>query len=196
MKPPFKRMILVPPTTREDFIAYAADAGWKYRSEVQEQKDRLVPYELVYSDAAREKWLHYVDDFVAEMPYLVVAGRHFAETAEQVAEEFPVYADSDLLTWAEAASDPHEVALSCRYVAVTAPTEFDPEFFAALLRGLRHTEATVRAACIHACAYPGWPEFEPVLKEIEQEDPDPRVRTIARQLLHVFRDARRTDTGT
>lgn len=189
MKLPSKRMILVPPTTREDFIEYASSAGWTYRSEVQEVRDRFVPYELAYSDADGQTWLRYVDDFAAEMPYVVVAGHDYESVAELVSQGLPVYSDEDLLAWAEQATDSREVALSCRYVAVAAPAQRELRFFAALLRGLRHPDPAARVMCIRACAYPGWPELKPVLREIETVDPDPRVRDTAARMLAVFENA-------
>lgn len=189
MDRPFKRLILIPPTDREDFIEYATDAGLVYRSESQEDRAALIPYELIYSDSERQTWFHYIDDFISELRYVVVEGRDVEEGAEHVAENLPVHSDADLLAWVTAAENPKELAAAVRHLAIIAPKKCDPQVLSGFLRGLRHADPAVRVISIHACGYPAWPELKPAIRQIKDSDPDRRVRDTARRMLDVYREA-------
>ena len=183
MTRPRRRLILVHPAGREDFLAFVRGTQWKYQREVQEDRARHVPYELLYTDPERQTWLHYVDDYIAEMRYVVVAGRDVEEGSAEVARGLPVYDPDALIAWALSATDPREVALAVRHVAVAAPAAFDPAFFSALEHGLTHPDPATRVMAIRACAYPAWPELRPVLTTMRDTDSNPRVRDAAAGLL-------------
>jgi hypothetical protein len=62
-------------------------------------------------------------------------------------------------------------AAAALLAAIGAPAAFAKEFFVRLRDATQHPELMDRDIAISAIAYPGWPEFRPVLRDVARNDP-------------------------
>jgi hypothetical protein len=64
-------------------------------------------------------------------------------------------------------------------VAAFASEVYDPELFEFFRRLFADPQSEVRRAAIFAASYPAWREFEPLLRDLQANDPDEQVRQLA-----------------
>jgi hypothetical protein len=175
------RLVPEPTITRDDVSGLAHEHGWTFQELYA--ADEEGPFEKVWLAPDGATTIHWIEDPVIAVDYLVIGGHDEVRVAQQISDQVPTLTREDMRRLMHSAGSWDEMVRAVGYVAATAPSQFDPEVFGWLERGLRHENPDVRRVAVAATAYPGWPELRAPLRAVAESDPEPDLRESATALL-------------
>ena len=152
------------------------------------------PYEVVWITDDEKNTIHYIDDHLINLRYLVVQGEAVDEIAKQIHSSLATYTREEIRQTVEEATTRDQYIHAIYQVGIAAPQDYDPELFEWFKIGLSNPDAKVRKATILAIGYVGWLEFRAVLQELKTNDPDQSVRQRASILLEGYETSAQTDS--
>ncbi len=179
---PTERLIVRRGTDRETVDRAAFFANWDVAEIYPADEDQ--PYEKVYRPAAPDTWVHYIEDPVLEISYLVAKGANARAALDEIHAKVPVYGTEELR---EGSSD--EARLKLAVAAITGQNDSEGQWKKTVLEGMQHPDAAVRRQAILAVGYLRGSEFEKPLERLAGEEPDPEVRADAAAMLDLLRSA-------
>jgi HEAT repeat protein len=166
------RLALRREATIDDLDRLAWKEDWALQNVIQATDDN--PYEAVWLTEDGVE-VHFLDDHLIDVPYLVLTGRGAAALAASLRGRLPVVEEGDVLRMdREAASDDERVA-AVLVTGVLAGPHSPAEVVAILDRALRSPSADVRYAALMAAGYAERRELEPALRAL-LEDEDESIR--------------------
>lgn len=171
------RVLPKPSVSRDDVTHLAWDRGWRYHDMFGANETQ--PFEKIWLTPDGLTSIHWIEDHVLGLPYLLLQGKSQDEAAREIASALPTVDRSDLRAIVDEARTADDLVAALRHVAAAAPPEFDAEIFEWFERGFEHEDAAVRKIAAIASAYPAWPEFRARLLETASNDADPDVREAA-----------------
>jgi hypothetical protein len=184
-----RRLILKEYDCAERFAAKAAEAGWPSAGELPAEPSKgaprrssweLAPGVFVTLFQVPERRLAYV-------AVLSMLGREVAAhllslpLASLELAGLEVWTDEELIGAVSAASDPDEHATAPIRAGLGAPAEIAEPWVRAFFAAVRHPSEEVRTAGIEAIMHAGWPTFAELLRAMAKEDPDGRIRKLAKR---------------
>jgi hypothetical protein len=175
------RLLPKPSVSRDDVTHLAWDRGWRYHDMFAADDDR--PFEKIWLTPNGETGIHWIEDHILDLSYLLLEGERQEDTAREIASAIPTYGREDLRELVEGASDWDDFMVALQHVAAAAPPEFDPEIFGWFEQAFEHEHPTVRKIAALSTAYPAWPEFRALLAEAANNDDVPEVRDVASRML-------------
>ncbi|HEY0603508.1 MAG TPA: HEAT repeat domain-containing protein [Herpetosiphonaceae bacterium] len=184
------RIVIKPSAEEEDITAFAARQGWHFVEELGPTEQQ--PYQKIWTVPDHQTSVYYIEDFILNIRYFVVAGDQPQPVIDQIQSGLEVYSRADVLELVETSRELNRRVLAIHRVAGIAPHEFDQEIFDCLQRAMRDPEVDMRRAAIFATTYAHWPEFQASLERLQASDDDPSVRELAE---HVLASQLRHDWG-
>lgn len=173
--------------TRDAFGRTAVALGWLPHDVVQRSDE--APYEEIWV-AADDTVVHYIEDELIGVSYLVVRGEREIAVAQDVADGVGTVGAADAAAMVRSATTSADRLRGLAYVAAIAPAERDDELLRALSETLGDADPEVRRGAVFACTYPSWPELDAVLERVSTDDPLPELRQVAAQTLTAIRRRR------
>ena len=168
------------PRDAVDTLAY--DEQW-YLEDSQERTAKT-PYEVVWRlQKTSDTRIHYVEDHVITLAYLIIVGPRARQVAEVARRRLKVFTVDEILEEAGRAKSRDDWIYVVYELAAAAPAEPDPRIVQVLERALEHDDRDVRRAAMVAMAYMEWKELRPLLERVNEKDPDPGVKKMARVTL-------------
>jgi hypothetical protein len=141
-------------------------------------------YERVWLLPDHRTYVSYVVDHNLGVRYLAVQGENAEMIAESLTSQLPTLSREDVRHLVECAADRDAKIGTVYYVAAFVTEVYDPELFEFFRRLLSDPQPEVRRAAIFAASYPAWREFEPLLRDLQANDPDEQVRHLAHVTLN------------
>lgn len=145
-------------------------------------------YEEVWAPEDRASAVNYVEDLVAQMPWLCIRQQAGADLLESLTLQLDLDRPEELIAFAQ--SDPPDDALveTLYKIAITYP-DYDPDA-ANILGGAaaRHPSHKVRGAALEAIAYRAWPLMKPAVEALAALGEDAGLRDHARAILSRWPD--------
>jgi hypothetical protein len=161
---------------------------WAYLECVKADPDNLIPAEDIFQPRGMDVTVHFVEDFIAEVQYIVIKGEDLDEmetVASAITDTVPVYTADEILALCAQAQTLEERLRALRLAGVAAPGEHNPQFFSVFAASMVAPEPVVRRAAIDMVAYAGWPELRELLTQ-RLTDPDEDVRQYAGYMLRAL----------
>ena len=177
------KIILRDPISEDDFRPIAYFQGWLWWDKVPESEEH--PYESIYTTLDKKTSLHFVDDSLLDVRYLLIKGSNVEATAAKARSVLPTWEDAEVLRTARGADEPEERQRAILQSAVLAAENKDPVFLEIFRQARSHPDPAVRRAAMTAISYLGWPELREIVAEYAS-DPDPEVRQDAATLLEAY----------
>lgn len=179
-------LILRPGVYKEDFLQKFLDNHWLLWGE--NQRSDKAPYEIVWISDSQHTTIHFIDDHLIGLKYLVIKGTKVDEVTEFVLHLFPskLYRQSDIFQMLENASMVQDRIQAIHHVGVAAPSEFDPMFYKVFEQELQSSDPAIRLAMILVLSYVDWTEVKKLVKTIAVSDLNPEVREAASNLLESY----------
>lgn len=175
------RLVLERGVTRTHVLSKALATRWELAHEVTPAGYR--PYELVWRLHGGAFSVHYIEDRLIEVDYLLVRGHDRAQVVHTVSALMPVVPIHRLVEEALDAQSPPERVDAIRRLAASAKEEADERILYVFARYFEDPDEGVRAAAIFAATYPAWHRFEGPLRRLGDHDPSERVRDLAQRAL-------------
>lgn len=177
---PKTRVVLRPEVTLDEVEEAALDLDWLLVRNWPASDKR--PYEDIYLDRDEQTAIHYLDDHLVGLRYLVINGPDAGEVEREAREALPTYQPEHATAAWAAASTPEQKINAVNVLALaTDPAERDGAV-EALQSAAADLDREVRRAVILATTYVGWPELRALLSSMEH-DADESVRQDARWAL-------------
>ncbi len=141
-------------------------------------------FEKIWHSQDESTAIHYVEDRMIGVRYLLIRGARHQEIARQVRQSCAIYDREELTGLYDAAGDEKTLAKVLRLMAVTAaPQTPDPDWLARFEQAGAHAQPVVRQAAVLAAVYTGWQGLAPMLTRLSRNEPDPATRTLAQKAL-------------
>lgn len=175
---------------REEVESLAVAHGWVKASTVQKQSP-FSGTEITWSSSGGGS-LRYTEDEMTGNCFVVVEATHREEVqriGELVLNELLPWEMAELIYAVDTAPDEIELGLSVIRLGIAAPPRKDEEIFRRVRSALIHDDVRVRDMAIVATTYSPWPDYVPILRGIEQSDPEPKLRQRSRFVLESYADA-------
>jgi hypothetical protein len=181
---PLRRIVLREDVTGDDVGAAAYSANWRIKQILD--ADRHNPREVIYQVTPKRTFVHYIEDSLLGIDYLVIQGEELDEVEARTRAALPALSEQEvrMMMGTAVTADEQVRALPC--AALVAPVSFDVEFYRWFEHALHSPEARVRKLTILATGYVGWREFCAPLAELASTDGDSQVREDARAMLESF----------
>ncbi len=168
--------------------------GWIYLKRVKPDPEKFIPGESIFKPKDADVTVHYVDDFIAQVVYILLKAEDLDEltdVADEIAEELPTYSSDEILQLYPAAKDEAERSKAIRLTGIAAPGRYDERYFAIFRAALAASETPVRLAAVQMTAYLGWRELGALLEPLRDSDADEGVRTSAGNIVSAMKAAQR-----
>ncbi|MFC8244852.1 hypothetical protein [Streptomyces chartreusis] len=175
---------------REEVESLAVAHGWTQESTVQKQPP-FSGTEITWSSSGGGSLL-YTEDEMTGNCHVVVEATNREEVqriGELVVDELHPWEMPELVFAVDTAPDEIELGLSVIRLGIAAPPRKDEEVFRRVRSALTHDDVRVRDMAIVATTYSPWPDYVPILRGIEQGDPEPKLRQRSRFVLESYADA-------
>ncbi len=182
MRPHLDAPRLLVSRPRPVLIDLCAARGWPLLTVFFEDRDNHHPQTLVFDVEGRDTRVYWVDDYIVDMPYVVVEGTHADEIAEELRSDLGVPSDEDVFERWDTADDEEESVFAMFYLGISAPPSSSPQHLARFDAGLQSDSRFVRLATLTAMGYRAWPELLP-LAQRACDDLDPEVAEVAQRLV-------------
>lgn len=169
--------------TRDEVTSLARSKGWQYHD--MYVADGHQPFEKVWLTADGRTGIHWIEDQILELDYLVVEGDRVDEIARSLREDLDTFGRDELRALVEGACEWHTFLYALHHVAAAAPPAAEPELLTWFERGFTHEEPAVRNMTAILTSYPAWPELHRPLERLLGDDDDNVRATAARMLEHL-----------
>lgn len=187
-----RRRVLRHSPMADEINELAQSYGWPIVYEADRNFDRGKGREMNWG-VTREVVLGYLESHISNDCCIVAVGKD-SELAERVIRQMDDDLEDEIESFAELLAalqddeDPRHLAQSLVRAGFGAPREFDQEFFATFAKAAReHDEYRVRDIAISSVVYIEWPEFRPLLEEIQAHDSEEQVRARAAIVLRAYK---------
>ena len=179
-----KRIPLKDYVTDDIVVAESSYNDWLWWGEISQTEK--TPYEIVFIKPGKKAYIHYIEDYMVKVKYIVARGEQADKVVEEAKNSLDCYSWQEILN-EYATSKNHKQKIQTIYIAGTAaPFEFNPEHKKFFDNSLQDEHPDVRIATIVAMGYMGWSEWIPVLEDLKNNDPDETVRDSAAGMLESF----------
>ncbi|MFC9603423.1 HEAT repeat domain-containing protein [Streptomyces niveus] len=126
--------------------------------------------EEIWLPADAKTSVHWIEDELLDVSYIVVRGVNAAALAESIRSEIPMDDIPQLQSRVIADRDSDALIDTLYRTAVVASSKYDPQAFALLRWGLNDPDPLIRRVSLVAVSITGWERFIPVLDEISKQD--------------------------
>jgi hypothetical protein len=165
--------------TIDDLDRLAWKDDWSLQQVIQATDDN--PYESVWlTDDGVE--VHFVDDHLIDVPYLVLEGAGAAALTESLRPRLPLVGADDVLRMDRQAGNDDERVSAVLVAGVLIGPHSPAELVAVVERGLRSPSPDVRYAALMAAGYAERRELRPALEAL-LDDEDESIREDAEGML-------------
>jgi hypothetical protein len=159
----FRIRIAVRPAVRMDELDLLAwRENWDIVNLLTRTPER--PREVIYA-AGDGVHVHYIEDYVLGVDYIMLEGPRAAGTAATIRTKLDTYGLDEILAQVAAAKDRAEKVHALHVLAAAAPPEYDSAVFEAITSALRDSDPEIRFAAAIATAYTEWREFRASLTD-------------------------------
>lgn len=178
------RVVLKRNVSREqvDRMLYFAD--WNIYEVHQATDDQ--PFERVIRPAVLDGWVHYIEDPVLGLSYLICKGQDAERAAEVIRAKLPIYSALDVEREPKSTESWN---LQLALLAILRQGSFEAAGFERITAGFRNPDPVVRRRAILTVGYLGWLEFAEPLTSLALNDPDIMVRADAETMLGLLESA-------
>lgn len=177
---PWTRLVTRDEDRQDAIERVASEQYWILDEVVQRSAER--PFEMVWITEDEEVSIHFVDDFVLGLPYVLVRGEHKDEVVALLHDELDTVDRAEVLDRGLAAKSDDDLVMAVYLVAASASSSFDPELFEVVARAASADAPPARAAAAVALGYVEWPEGEEVLERLAADEA-PEVAEVAAGVL-------------
>ncbi|WP_147481258.1 hypothetical protein [Streptomyces shenzhenensis] len=187
-----RRHLLREPDGEEQVARLAVAEGWKKVADVPAKRFGSEPRRMVWEMAAGF-FLTYVRDRKLRTAYIVMTSRTTGDLGPYeswiTACGLPLCGDDDLLRAIAEASTTEEKGRSLVRAGIGAPLNPDNRYSQEFIESVSDASPEVRKSGIMAIGHAEWAPFRELLDAVAQQDPDARVRSLAKRMSTAFGEA-------
>jgi len=177
----WERVLIRESVHPEEINQIAYENGWQFQELILPTETQ--PFEKIWVTADGEIQIHYIEDYLLGVRYLLVNGENRDTIISLIQTRIATFDRASIQLQLETATDANLAIRATYHLAVIAPEMFDPELFAYFKAMLLHPNNEVRRAAIFATAYAPWTEFRPYLERMKADDAAEDVREYAAFML-------------
>jgi hypothetical protein len=180
------RLLLKSSVTRGDIEYMALDYDWQLYTPRQQSETGGSYKVWLEGENEEQSVIIYMEDGLAELRYISVEGVNASSCVERIVASVAVYTHEELDADIMNAKSPEDWISALRRLGASLSSTFKPWAYAALCKGVAHSDPRVRLAAIAAMGFPAWREFIPSLIAVQETDSDIRVLRRAARMLSLL----------
>jgi len=173
------------PTCREDFVSLAEERGWVLADQI-EGDGQSVAFEQIRLTPDKSTQIHYLDDPVSGLRFIVVHGPEAGSVAGDLGRHLQVRTSINVVRMAKEARSERAKMDSAMELAV-AFKQPDADAMKLLRKYYKGGSDPLRRRVIKALGYRGWPEAVELLEEIARTDASEELRGHAQNVAQLWR---------
>jgi len=183
-----RRLVLRPGTDEDSADEFAARIGMLRHADVPANEEEGVPRQIVWH-ADSGPALHYREDILSGLPYVVVTAEGALELDELV-ELTEIVLDTwrvpELWQAVDANGDADDLPEAILRMGLGAPKEFDEEFFSRVRDALQNEREEVCEAALLATTYQPWNQYVDPIRNLLRQGLSGPLEDAARIILEEF----------
>ncbi|NET62239.1 MAG: hypothetical protein F6K47_40875, partial [Symploca sp. SIO2E6] len=173
----FLRLILKNNVSVERVETLAWERDWYLHDFIPPTDEEV--YEQIWLTQDENTSIHYVEDPLIGIRYLFIDGLNQVEICDKISSSLDIFRREEIFNMVHTAVSAEEYVRAIYHVGIIANHDYNMEIFEIFKLAFAHPETKVRNAAILATAYVGWREFEELLRDIIDCDPEEKVRDFA-----------------
>lgn len=190
------RHIIKPPGAYRQFRDLVKKNGLQLVDKIQKEARSPLALQEIFTDIDDTVGIHYVEDGMAELPYVQVSGPRMDYYSRIITQNLPVYSEAELFAAWDAANSADEKIDAILRLGITADSQPTEPYLHRIRQGLEDPAPEVRSAALVAFSYHPWDELKAVVERIRDEDPDDDAQKRARVLLDTWENTRSNESRT
>ena len=191
--PRLVRHIIKPPGAYRQFRDLAQKNGLQLIDKIQKEPRNPLALQEIFTNIDDTVGIHYVEDGMAELPYIQISGPRLDDYSRIITQNLPVYSEDELFAAWDAANSLDEKIDAILRLGITADAPPADRYLHRIRQGLEDPAPEVRSATLVAFSYHPRDELKAVVERIRDEDPDDDARQRAQVILDTWLNARLSD---
>jgi HEAT repeats len=182
------RLIIFDNDPQRAFHKAAVKEMWHLDKIIQPDHENEIPYELIFKTNDGRSSVHYIEDYVAKLSYVIVIGDDVAATVARVKNVMTVCDRDVALKMLDQAKTREQRLNALLQLGIVAPQQFDEVVFNHLTQAMSDKDPEFRRTAVWLVGYTAWPQFKEPLEKLAKSDPDDEVRGDAEILLESLKE--------
>jgi hypothetical protein len=184
----YARLIFKEPDHNK-FSRLAAQNGLELVDEVRKAKPSLLAYQETLSNIDNTAEVKYIEDSLADLCYLQIAGPRGRQYTELFKGRIPFFTEDELFSsWDSAASVDDKIEAIVR-IGISSYDQPPEPYVRRIREALEDSEPAVRDAGLVAFSYAPHEPLRPLIQQLRDCDPDAGVQQRARLLLDAWKSS-------
>jgi len=176
--------VLYDDVTRLDFQKAAKAAGLEQHPAPKGDHDG--GHEEVWATADKRSAVNYLEDPILGLSYIVIRGDPHGNLTHKMAETIQLFSPEEAVEFGQQEINTRPQVEAIYRLAAMFP-EHDPQVLEVFRTyATKPGDPTLREATVNAMGYRRWPEFKPLLEEIEKKDDNAGVKERVRAVLALY----------
>ena len=184
----FSRISLKKNVTIKDIHKLVWYSNWELYKIIPASEES--PFERVWFTPDKQTSIHYIEDDIIGINYLVVDGNNQTKIISEILNSLDTFEKYEILDFLqkEINSEEEDEYINAVYHLgiIATPDKYEQELFELFEKVFSHPNTEVRHAAIMATHYAGWFELKVPLEKIKNTDPDVNIREFANSALYAL----------
>jgi len=182
----YVRYIIKPPGAYKEFHELARRNGLDLVDKIEKEPRSPLAVQEVFSNVDDTVGVRYIEDGLAEIPYIQISGPQRELYSRVIANGLSVFSEQELVaTWDTATSLEDKIDAILR-IGITADQQPSEPYLARIRQALEAAEPEVRSAGLVAFSYHPWVVLRPLIERIRDHDSYSDARDRARIILETW----------
>jgi hypothetical protein len=153
---------------------------------IEREPGNPIALEEVFGTKDHAVGVHYVEDGLADLPYIQVSGPQAERYSALITQGLSVYSEEELFsTWDAAVSSDDKIDAVVRLGVACYDQPLEP-YMRRIRQALEDSDPAVRDAGLVAFSYSPWAPMKPLVQMLRAADPDAGVQYRAQLLLEAW----------
>ena len=186
------RVALDVSVTKADVSSAGWDLQWSLGKVIK--AEGTTPKQVIFykrDENGERTFIRYTEDFHIDLPYIEVWGENssfISTTVEKIRKKLLTHSVPEIVEMVENAKDKEELFLAIRYLGIgCGGYPMTPEILELFKKLANDRDPDIRSVTRLTMAYTAAAEFEPILEQMAQNDPEPELREQAAHTLESIR---------
>nr|PPQ56748.1 hypothetical protein C5F59_08760 [Streptomyces sp. QL37] len=162
----------------------AKQLGWTHHRTTQ--RGEQAPFEITWLAPDRGAAIHWIEDHLVRVDYLLVQGPAIAPTVSSLKSRIDFHSSESLQEVFDGTRDSSALMDALHALGVYCSGPFDPDLFALFRWSMHDPDPLVRRVALLTASLTDWPEFIPLVNYVRTHDPSESVRAQAETIFDVM----------
>ncbi|TPN83943.1 hypothetical protein FHK87_18435 [Aquimarina algicola] len=167
--------------SRDVVDTFAYNEYWLWNDTIKASESN--PYEVIYQTEDEKNIIHYIEDHLLGVHYLLLRGEQLDELTKIIHSKLEVFKIQELFELISKETSIPDLIQYIYFVAVASPSNFKDDYYENYRELLFDINENVKLAAIGGLGYIEWKEFREDLVKVFENDESKKVRASAETMI-------------